>query len=312
MFTILTLYKNYTPHFFTFRNFYKKVWNINNFVYFVGYTTLEDYNYIIKQNINILGEYKKYKILNEYNYDFLSNIELFIINDDIFILYKTNFSLDGVDKWDNIKNVLFSYFYKNIYDNKKKYLHVDDDEFYFSTNINELKKNLIENKFFRFHFIEYIPDNNIYNLNWSYQSWWSHKLDKNNLDYDCSTCKTLFSSPSFASKCHNIIYGLHIHSGNNFINDSCCQFFKNNIGNIKNIHYEILNKGICYHWTGLNFKNVIYTKLKNRYYSYDEKSQGNYTKYIENYNKVTNIFHSVIDNTLLKYIDYKDIDLLRE
>ena len=92
MFTILTLYKNYTPHFFTFRNFYKKVWNINNFIYFVGYTTLEDYDYIIKENISMLGEYKKYKILDEYNYDFLNTLPQFqthLLNHEV--QYDTNF-----------------------------------------------------------------------------------------------------------------------------------------------------------------------------------------------------------------------------
>ena len=92
MFTILTLYKNYKPHFFTFRKFYKNLWNIHNFVYFVGYTSVEDYNYIIKENISILGNYNKYKILDEYNYDFINNIELFILDNNIFILYKINFS----------------------------------------------------------------------------------------------------------------------------------------------------------------------------------------------------------------------------
>ena len=54
-------------------------------------------------------------------------------------------------------------------------------------------------------------------------------------------------------------------------------------------------------------KNLIETKLKNRY-----SNSGNYTNYIKNYENTTNWYGTIIDNTLLKYIDERDLKLLKE
>jgi hypothetical protein len=34
-FSVITLFKNYTPTFFTFQNFYKELWQVNQFIYLV-------------------------------------------------------------------------------------------------------------------------------------------------------------------------------------------------------------------------------------------------------------------------------------
>jgi hypothetical protein len=313
MFTILTLYKNYKPHFFTFRKFYKNLWDIHNFVYFVGYTSVEDYNYIIKENISILGNYNKYKILDEYNYDFINNIELFILDNNIFILYKTNFSKNSKNEWGLVKKILHTYYFNNFHKKNNLYLNIEDDEFYYSTNIDKLKKNLAENNFYRFHFVELIPDNNYLNLCWCYQSWWSHKLDKNVNSYCCNTCKTLYCNINNIPDYVCLELGPWIHSNSYNFKNSTCEYFLNNINTTENINYKLLEKGICFHWTAFTLKNLIETKHKNRHLiDKDNLKNDNYGNYINNIDSVKNIYKTFIDNTLLKYIDYKDIDLLRE
>ena len=44
---ILTWFKNKTPTFYTFQNFYKKYWNVTHFIYVIGYTSNEDKDYLM-------------------------------------------------------------------------------------------------------------------------------------------------------------------------------------------------------------------------------------------------------------------------
>ena len=51
-FNVITLFKNYSPTYFTFRNFYNKLWGVNKFIYLIGYITDEDKNYYRKHLFN--------------------------------------------------------------------------------------------------------------------------------------------------------------------------------------------------------------------------------------------------------------------
>jgi len=90
---------------------------------------------------------------------------------------------------------------------------------------------------------------------------------------------------------------------------------KNNFD--KKNYEKLLNKGICYHFTALTFNNLIITKLKNRYYSSEHNTiEGNYKNINrngdDNYKQIKNTYKTLIDNLLLKYIDKRDLDILRE
>ena len=61
---ILTWFKNKTPTFFTFQNFYNKYWDINNFIYCIGYTSKENKQYILNNYFNKLEETRNIKYGN--------------------------------------------------------------------------------------------------------------------------------------------------------------------------------------------------------------------------------------------------------
>ena len=50
-FTVISPFKNYTPTHFTFINFYKRIWDVKNFIFIIGYNTLEDKEFILKNYI---------------------------------------------------------------------------------------------------------------------------------------------------------------------------------------------------------------------------------------------------------------------
>ena len=92
---------------------------------------------------------------------------------------------------------------------------------------------------------------------------------------------------------------------------------KNNFD--KKNYENLLHKGICYHLTALTSKNLIKTKLKNRFYLSSDGPkgiQGNYKNINihgdDDYKQIKNTYKTVIDNLLLKYIDKRDLDILRE
>jgi len=92
MFEIITLFKNYSPTFFTFLNFYKNFWKVKIFNFFVGYTTESDKLFIVKEYISKLGNTSKKKEYENFKYNYFSNLNIIeIINNDIsyrFFLYK--------------------------------------------------------------------------------------------------------------------------------------------------------------------------------------------------------------------------------
>lgn len=313
LFSVITLFKNYTPTFFTFQNFYKKVWGVKQFIYFLGYETEKDLLFIKNNYINKSGNKKSSKKLN-INEEFINTVKMNINEDKeaeyIFITYKTKSFKNINTDWIQVKKNLYKYFFENIYNKSIKYISVDDDEFLYSNNIENIKK--LDK--YRFHFIEIIPKDNINNLEYSYQSWYSHNFDKKNKKYNCNSCKTYFFDINKSDNIKSFYEGLWKHSGDDNYKNSSCNFFIYNMVNknkFKENHNKLLEKGICFHLTALTYKNLLETKLKNRYIS-NKTKQGNYVNSEKNINKVKKHYKTVIDNLLLKYIDKKDLKILRE
>lgn len=105
-----------------------------------------------------------------------------------------------------------------------------------------------------------------------------------------------------------MVLGFWIHSNNCYINNSNCEYLLNNNNITTN---KLIENGVCFHFTSLTLKNLIETKLKNRYYNVNNP-EGNYRSYLKNFNKCSNYFKIIEINILSKYIDDKDIMLIRE
>jgi hypothetical protein len=308
---ILTYFKNYTPTFFTFIKFYNEVWKINNFNYFIGYSTNEDYNFILNNYVKSCGTITNdNKISVPGLPDYCNNLEILETKDNNttyrFILYKTD-DINSLPRWDDIKQNLHWLFYKlnpSIFSN---ILTIDDDEFLYSTNMPLLLENIKEKKFYRFHYIEFYPQEPN-NLHWCLQSWYNHvykslNSNSNKCKYSCNSCKTFIFDIN-ESKNHekfSIFHGMFIHSQNNYYNNSCCELFQNNkIYENLTDYYKLVEKGICFHFTGLDLDNIIYTRNFNR------------VQLRENYEKFKSVYQIIKDNTLLSYIDNRDIELKRK
>jgi len=308
---LITLFKNYTPTFFTLRNFYKDIWKINNFVYFVGYENESNLSFIYNNYVLKCGNIKnKFKITN-LKYDYFNNVEIIELDNDLFILYNSKSNLkDTCNKFNNIKDNLY-YIYNKLYWNKNnRYLCIDDDEFLFSTNIQFIK----QQNSHRFHFVEIIPKDNYKEMEFCYQSWFSKEIERKKASkntYNCNGCKIFF----FDQPRGLYRTSVWLHAQKKLYNNSACEYFQNKM--IPN-HYHneeckktLLYKGICYHFTGLSLKNVKFVKIKNRFINKDY-SEGNYTNYITGCNNVKQFYETFVDTFLLKYIDENDINLLKE
>lgn len=315
MYNIITLFKNYTPTFFTFRNFYKSVWDVKHFIYIVGYGDKTNYNYLYNEYINKCGTniISEIKINDQHCPIFFKNIKVITLKDNegilsSFILYNT-LDVGANNDWDLIKKLSYQIFFKFLYKKKKKYISVDDDEFLYSSNMPRLKEIINRKNKYHFHFIEIIPSDNIKQLQWCFQSWYSHCLDgnKNPKNYSHGACKTYYFDAPPAK-----ITGFWHHGRNKEANGDSCLLLNNiyengKIKDYKENYPNLIEEGVCFHLTALTKKNLIETKLKNRY-----SNSGNYTNYIKNYENTTNWYGTIIDNTLLKYIDERDLKLLKE
>ena len=171
MYNIITLFKNYTPTFFTFRNFYKSVWDVKHFIYIVGYGDKTNYNYLYNEYINKCGT--NTNIISEIKNGgapwpiFIKKITGQTFKDDegilsTFILYNT-IDVEPAD-FNKIKEVMYQIFFKFLYKKKEKYISVDDDEFLYSSNMPRLKEIINRENKYHFHFIEIIPSDNIKQL----------------------------------------------------------------------------------------------------------------------------------------------------
>ena len=312
-FVAITLFKNYTPTFFTFQNFYSKLWGVNEFIYLVGYISDNDLNYIKNNYVKQCGNIENIQDLTQINKPFINNVKVITTKNKFitckFILYKTVNSDNSINNFNNIKETLFKYFFDNLYVENKRYISVDDDEFLYSTNIKHIKT--LDK--YRFHFIEIIPKNDIDTLEFSFQSWYLNKIEKQSKGYCCNACKTFyFNSPNKELT----KYGLWEHSNTKYFDKSPCDFFMNKIVNQNSFHKNYNNlkeKGICFHVTALTFKNLIQTKLKNRFSSNKNKdSTGNYKNLQKDFYKVKENYKTIIDNTLLEYLDKRDMENLKE
>ena len=131
-FSTVTLFKNVTPSFFTFRNFYEKVWNVNEFIYIVGYNTIDDYNFIVTKYISSVSDVYETKKIDKFNYSYFNSVEIFesIYNGihNVFILYKTSNNKDPFNDFNKIKKICFTIIKTKYVSVNRKYISVDDDE----------------------------------------------------------------------------------------------------------------------------------------------------------------------------------------
>lgn len=309
-FNVITLFKNYSPTYFTFRNFYNKLWNVNKFIYLVGYVTEEDKNYIY--NTYIKQHYKKYSI--GLNFEYLNNLNVYFSRDNniesIFFLYKTINSDNSTHNFNIIKRTLFSLLLKEIIDISKYYISVDDDEFLYSINMDKLKEKIKNNKLVRFHFVESYPSDTYKDIKWCMQSWYIHRLNANHpICYNCNACKTFIFNLD-TNKKFDLTTGFWFHSGDYLYKNSSCEKIKNNG------YTDISNNEVCFHVTGLTIKNLKYTKFKNRFINNiktaKDGTHGNYVTFDKNFNDVKK-YYKIFDNSIiLSYLDNRDIKLLKE
>ena len=309
-FTVISPFKNYTPTHFTFINFYKSIWDVKNFIFIIGYNTPQDKEFILK---NYITNYSLKKNISCNNYNFLNNVELYYKNEDnvsyTFFLYKTINDNNQMNNWHIIKN----FFYSLILSNANKnfyYISVDDDEFIYSKDISSLKNKIKDNKILRFHFVESYPGNTYKDIKWCLQAWYIHRCSvDDNKRYNCGACKTYIFNLNCKTN-HNLNLGFWYHSGDSLLENSECY-------KIKNGNYNILEfNDLCYHVTGLTIKNLKYTKFFNRYITdinnAKDGKDGNYVNFDKYYNDIPNHYKIFTDDTILKYIDNRDIELLRE
>lgn len=299
-YTTITFFKNLTPTFFTFRKFYTDLWDVTQFIYIIGYTDNNNYNNILENYINKVGNTNQLYKCDLFNYPYFKNMSIIINNDNrnvnnIFILYETNNS-STITNFNHIKNITFNYIVNNFISDNKRYICLDDDEFLFHNNINKLKKQIETKKYHRFHFIEIICDeitDKLDTLNWCFQSWFTHRMNDKNIGYNCSACKTFFFMPDQLKQ--NKPW---IHSNNFCYNNSSCEIFMNTPNKTLDLLNVMKNTGICYHFTAYSFNNLCKIKLKNRFNS---DKEGNYKDILTKYKKVNEYFDNINDNTLLNY-----------
>lgn len=320
MWTLLTLFKNKSPTFYSFINFYNKYWLINNFIYFIGYT--KNKHEIIEKYFSDCDFYNHVEKIDFSIPKILENIEIYKCqsnkNTFTLILYKTD-QTTNCNNWNLIKSVLEKIIFQKI-SKSDNLLYVDDDEFLYSNNIDSIKKKSMH----RFHFVEYICNDTFdkNKLSWSLQAWnniqivrYENKdnILKNNSDdryskYTCYGCK------QYGFKLKNRLLDNMIHSGNitnnKDIDNVCCKlnFNKSNELNINNISDEELNKilleGVCFHFISLTKKQLIDIKQNNRF------SDANWTadKLLISNEKIFKYYRVIENNILSSIISEKDIE----
>lgn len=310
----LTWFKNKTPTFFSFQNFYKKYWDIDNFIYCIGYTDNENREYILNryfENCNV-SERKKININMK---NVMENIEFNVMNNQFFkfklILYKTN-AKTSIEEWNSIKNILGEIILP-IIDKNEKLLVLDDDEFLYSNNIEKIK----DSNNFRFHFMDYVCDETFdkNNLNWSIQyAAQTHCMyaekDEAWKTYYCGNCVVFnFTKGS--------VWDHYRHHGGKDTSDSVvCKQFKFREKDAMDLNSKtdeelnkIVEEGVCFHLIGLNQNQLLDTKRNNRH------SNGNWRLY-DDEKKIQKLIRKnlrIVKNNLLSdIIDDKDIKDLND
>ena len=308
---ILTWFKNKTPTFFTFQNFYNKYWDINNFIYCIGYTSKENKQYILNNYFNKLEETRNIKYGNLLPL-LVMDVEMITgsCNEQSYqiFLYKTSVNCP-LEKWSAIKRVFEKLIIPNIH-NKDRLLMVDDDEFLYSKNIKQIKNRGKG----RFHFIDFVPDKHLdkNNLMWSIQGW-SHthcqysEKGESWKTYYCGGCKLYtFTKGNNWSHYH--------HHGGKDVRDSpvCSEFAFRTVEAIKlekktdDDLIHILEGGVCFHFISLTRGQLLQIKQKNRH-----NIEGNWVKQFQKTNKLIYKNLRVIKyNLLADSISDKDIELI--
>ena len=308
---VITWFKNKTPTFFTFQNFYNKYWGVSDFIYCIGYTSENNKQYILNTYFEECNFAARSLGNSNLSPGLMENMEMYMGRNEKYnfaiLLYKTDIRTP-IGNWGKIQNVFAAVVLPNI-SPKIKLLVVDDDEFLYSRHIDEIKKG----DRFRFHFVDYVCEDtfNKSNLNWSIQGW-SHThclyAEKGEAwkTYYCGGCKMYrwTKGPDGGwDWCH----------GGKNVNDSVvCRQFKFREPDAMDLNKrtdeelnKILEDGGSFHFIGLTSTQLREIKQENRY------SNGNWQdRTFQNTNRLIKKNLRVVNNNLLSsVISDKDIEL---
>lgn len=288
---LVTCFKNKNPIFFTYYNFYKEYWKVNNFYFIVGYTNDNNKKYIMDNYIgNITYEKKCNKTIDK---QYIENIEIFSNDKKMtFILYKTDPSPRiSLSTWDTIKSSLVGFFYSQY--PHDEIISIDSDELIYIKDINNLKYN------HRFHYVE-IMLNDTFDINddleWCLQSWCNIKyFGQGKKTQDCSSCKVF----NFKHSCNKFKINKRMlsfrHAGSILYNESACKHVIDKTIDLDNA----LDKGICFHFLAFTRSQLASVKEK--------RWNNKWDSFFENEKILKDIYGTVVCNILKYYIDCKDL-----
>ena len=288
---LVTCFKNKSPTYFTFLNFYKNHWKVEHFYFIIGYTSDENKEYILKNYVN-----DQISIKNFENLDNNLIREPCIIKTNInctFILYKTVDKQDTLARtWDVMKCKLMTFFYKHFL--ISNIISIDSDEFLYINDVSKLKDN------HRFHYIE-IMLKEIFEINddleWCLQSWCNIKyFGQKKTCQDCTSCKT------FNFNHNNNIYNINKymlsfkHSGKDLLfKESACELVKDKTIDID----EAKERGICFHLLGFTKSQLVSSKEK--------RWNNKWDTFFSQNEKLREVYGTIVCNLLKDYIDSRDL-----
>lgn len=248
-FLIITSFKNKWDYFNLFVNYYNKEWFCSNFYINFGYSSI-DYLILFFEKLKIdkndINNYlKSYK---NFHYKLsLGDIEV------IFYCYLTN-EFGSPNEWNKTKNEIFNIADKKIDIKFNRILNIDSDEYLQTMDINSILNGEINEKVF--HFVEYIPNRNIFSLdsdmNWCTQGWYYSIIGKGSSDIITNGNKLYYFNRSdiknpwiHVNKMKNCKAEIEIYGDNDLeINDI------------------INNNDICFHFSTPDEESLLY-RFKN-------------------------------------------------
>lgn len=285
---VITQFKNVTPTFFTFINFYKAVWNCTEFIFLIGYNDNSNYEFITHTYMN------EYQILKKKKYqsvDVFHDIEAYEgVLENVsckIMLYKIHTNVNFEPRRPIVDKLCLNIFG---FSNDVTFW-IDDDEFYYINDPEIVKKS----DKYRFHFVEIVPTQTNFDkekLTWCPQGWYIHRYHQKK-DFDCRACKTLFPHKSGRTWSH---------SRDTCFENSSCEYFSKT----KCIDDKLFQKGVCFHFTAMTVEQFKSIKLSNRYPS----GYGNYKYTLVTGENAIELYGTFNSNVLSPYIDDRDITQL--
>ena len=332
-YSVITWFRNKTPTFHTFRKFYTDVWGVNEFIYIVGYDTKKDKEFIVRHYVDDVGSVERDLTPSRDSYfssnkDFLhafkaklimritglaQNIEFFIKEDagsgvrSVFLLYKTRTSKDPMIDFLKVKSFFNEIFIKQLLDKSRHYLGVDDDEFLYSTDIQKLKKRAESGEAIRFHFVELICGNEIFLKEWSWQSWFSYRIERGDPSYNCDSCISYNVRSDLRP--FGTFDPFWVHSSSLNFSGSSCESLKLSQKMHDGLLGEVMDRGICFHVPALTYPQLVQIKHQNRFRTNSGKNIGNYGLELERYNLTRTYFDVFLDGTIERLLDQRDVAL---